>query len=283
MKRKILIIALIAIMSEMAFPIMRANPTEVVPEGEFRVSFDLSRDSRHIKYDIGDDVHYVSNRILVKPSISVSSSPLIEVYLLAGTADLYRGKTSYYLDDFKGSYELAGGLGAKADLTGFDLDYYGNYRINFYADIRYFKTRSIGTTRIRAMSGDPSETFYEKDNYNWNEYSLSLYASLNYIDWQNVIPYLGIEWFYLETTYDRGLYKMVSDEESESRVRVNLEDEGGRAYFNDPQQWPKIVLGSDFKLESGLVISVEAIIWGKKSTSVSIGASHYSKKEKRFQ
>ncbi len=261
MKRAALI--LIAICGNL-FALMVANPIENTPLGSFRISGEYTYERRFIDYAGSNDLRMSSDRIIVKPAFSVIRSDAMDIdaYGLLGSANIKLPAKSY-ATAYNGTAEIALGGGLKADLNSVDLDSYGSYKLHFYADVRYLRTKSFGDVNYGTTMRWHSE-------YLWNEYNMAAFAALEYVDWKGFVPYLGVQWMYIDGVTKRTAYISRTDSEGavyEASYPVRSE------FFNDPGQWPKPVLGVDLKLKKGIVISLETVFWGKKGTSLSIGAS----------
>jgi hypothetical protein len=239
MKRLLLTFAIVAVLSCELYALMLANPVGAAEYKKLRLSLEYSHDTRKIGYDSGRDFKIESNRIFVKPSYSVNLFPLIETYALIGFGDI--NMPSYgYISSYNGSYELSFGMGVKGDITGLYLDSNEDFWINFYGDLRFLTMNSIGAVDI-------GEVMQWKAKYRWNEYNVGAYASLDYSAWTAVTPYLGVTWMYIDGTVDRTAYRFERD-------GTPVKFASSKAFFNDPAQWPKPVIGVDFHLPKGYIL-----------------------------
>jgi len=258
MKKLILLTVCLGIFAQYAFAIMAANPTAVSPYKTLRISAEYCSDRRKITYKSGPDFKINSYRLFIKPAYTISYFPRIEAYGLVGMADVNVPAISYS-STFDGSNELAWGVGAKADLTGFD---WGAVNFNFYSDLKFIGTRSFGN----ATRGS---SVYEKTKYKWNEYSVNAYCVVSWDQWKQVYPYIGVEWNYLDGNYNTSTYRYYGGYFGDTK-----------GYFNDPMQWPKPVIGVDVKLPKGFVLSFETDIWfSSDGTKFCVGLSQVSQKE----
>jgi len=264
MKRLYAILTLATLLSSNLWALMLANPIPAAPYKTLRLSIEYSHDTRKIGYPKGRDFKIESNRVFVKPSYSVISYPLIEMYALLGFGDINMPSYSY-ISSYNGSWELAGGVGAKGDIAGIYLDPNNDYWVNFYADARFL-------TMVSRGSVDIGSTMRWDAKYRWNEYNVGAYAALDYTGWPQVKPYLGVTWLYIDGTVDRSAFRY-----DEAGDPVQFAQSKG--FFNDPAQWPKPVIGMDLKLPKSYILSLEMVFWLKEGTCLSVGISQQKQKE----
>ncbi len=263
-------IATVLVISGNLFALMVANPVENTPLGTFRISGEYTHEMRYIDYSGSNDLKMESERLMLKPQFSVIRSTYtdIDAYGLIGTADVNLPAKSY-ASAYNGSAEPAFGIGFKADMNGVDLDSYGEYRLHFYMDARYLRTLSYGDINYGSIT-----RWHTK--YLWNEYNIAAIAAFEYVDWKGFVPYLGVQWMYIDGKTYRTAYIYRTDSQGQQyETSFPVQSE----FFNDPGQWPKPVIGVDFKLKKGFVLSFETIFWGRKGTSLSVGISQIPYKD----
>ncbi|MBN1756368.1 hypothetical protein JW877_09175 [bacterium] len=233
-----------------------ANPSPSMLGGKLRISADYTIARRVITSDSGPDFKVVSNRLLLKPSYSPLSG--WELFGLLGSADLnFKSPDPIYLDNYDGTWELAFGFGSKIQYYNVALDANEEFIIRFYATGLFFSHFSRGEI-------DEASIWLWKSNYRWQEYMIGAYWSMQY---NRLIPYLGLEWYYINGRVDRGAYRMDNTSQKYNKFFDQT------AYFADPTQFPKPVIGIDYMLPAKIILSLEIVPWVRDQTTVTVGIS----------
>ncbi|MBN2541617.1 hypothetical protein JXI42_02020 [bacterium] len=233
-----------------------ANPTPSLLKGALRFSGEYTFAKRMIKGDGGPDFKIKSNRVLVKPSYCPYTG--WELFGLLGSADLnFTSPDPITLENYNGSWELALGFGTKVHYYDFAVESTGEYIVRCYATALFFTHMSKGEVK-------EGRYWLWKSDYRWQEYMIGAYCSMQY---KQIIPYVGLEWFYINGRVDRGAFR----KEDLSSEYTKFFDQ--TAYFADPTQWPKPVIGMDLMLPAKIILSFELIPWNKDQTTLTFGIS----------
>ncbi len=254
--KRILLLNLMLALAGPTMALLIGNPTKETPYEKFSLSMEFDYEKWLIRYEVGPNYNLNSQRLIVKPSLGIFR--WTEAYGLLGMADLNFPAVSRAYSNFNGSQELAFGLGMKTHFAvwypAFNCRRISKQPVRLYAVTNWLTT--VSNDEVFFGGG----VLHYVDSYRFQHVDIGLYGS-----WQfgRTIPYLGVKWTYLT---GRRYRKAYSQNSSEPYAKLT-------GLYNDPQQYPKPLVGLDIDLGKGYVLSLETSYWGKSETSIGVGLS----------